>query len=712
MPDSRATPPLRPAILNPVFAPAASLPGVGPKMAGLLDRLLGEPERPARMLDLLFHLPHGGIARDLKGSIAEAPIGETVTLKVRVAEHRPGLRRGKAPYRVLVEDDTGDVLLVFFNAPRERIQKLLPLGSERYVSGKLELWDGYRQMVHPDRILDERSIGDLPAVEAVYGLTEGVSSRVLGKFVATALERVPALPEWQDPAWLARSGFPGFGDALRQLHRPADAAETNPEAVAKSPARRRLAYDELLASQLALALVRSRMRRQPGRSNVGDGSVVAKLTNALPFALTGAQQRALAEIRRDMGSDKRMLRLLQGDVGSGKTAVALLAMASAIEAGRQTAMMAPTEILARQHFERIEPLARKAGLRVALLTGRDKGNERRRVLLALAEGAINIVVGTHALFQEDVEFRDLGLAVVDEQHRFGVHQRLALGAKGAAVDMLVMTATPIPRTLALTYFGDMDVSALDEKPPGRKPSATRLVSTERLQEVADAIGRAIKAGDRVYWICPLVAESEAVDLAAAGDRYAELRSIFGEAVGLVHGKLAGREKDAAMERFAAGATRILVSTTVIEVGVDVPEATVMVIEHAERFGLAQLHQLRGRIGRGDRPSACLLLYKGPLGPTAKARLEMMRETEDGFRIAEADLKLRGEGEVLGTRQSGLPGFRLARLEVDGELLTAARDDARLTVDRDPRLVSERGQALRVLLYLFERDAAVRLLGAG
>jgi ATP-dependent DNA helicase RecG len=703
---------LRPAILNPLFAPASSLPGVGPKIAGLLDRLLGEPERPARVLDLLFHLPQGGIARDLKGSIAEAPIGETLTLKVRVAEHRPGLRRGKAPYRVLVEDDTGDVLLVFFNAPRERIQKLLPLGAERYVSGKLELWDGYRQMVHPDRILDERSIGDLPAVEAVYGLTEGVSSRVLGKFVATALERVPALPEWQDAAWLARNGFPPFDEALHRLHRPADAAETNPEASAMSPARRRLAYDELLASQLALALVRSRMRRQPGRSNVGDGRLVAKLTAALPFALTGAQQRALADIRRDMGSDKRMLRLLQGDVGSGKTAVALLAMASAIEAGRQAAMMAPTEILARQHFERIEPLARKAGLRVALLTGRDKGNERRRVLLALAEGAIQILVGTHALFQEDVEFRDLGLAVVDEQHRFGVHQRLALGGKGAAVDMLVMTATPIPRTLALTYFGDMDVSVLDEKPAGRKPIATRLVSADRMDEVIAAIGRAIAAGDRVYWVCPLVSESELVDLAAAEDRHAELRSIFGEVVGLVHGKLAPREKDAAMERFAAGDTQILVSTTVIEVGVDVPEATVMVVEHAERFGLAQLHQLRGRIGRGERASTCLLLYKGPLGPTAKARLEMMRETEDGFRIAEADLKLRGEGEVLGTRQSGLPGFRLARLEVDGELLTAARDDARLTVDRDPQLAEERGQALRVLLYLFERDAAVKLIGAG
>ena len=704
---------LRPAILDPLFAPATALPGVGPKVAVLLDRLLGEPGRPARIVDLLFHLPHGGISRELKGSIAEAPVGETVTLKVRVTEHRPGPpRRGKAPFRILVEDDTGDILLVFFNAHPERIQALLPVGSVRYVSGKIEIWDGYRQMVHPDRILDERRIGELPAVEAVYGLTEGLSTRLVGKFVGAALQRVPALPEWQDRAFLEQSRFPAFGEALQQLHRPAAAADVSPEAAAASPARRRLAYDELLASQLALALVRSRMRRLPGRSNAGDGRIAAKITAALPFGLTGAQARALDEIRRDLASDKRMLRLLQGDVGSGKTAVALLAMASAIEAGRQAALMAPTEILARQHFERIEPLARKAGLRLALLTGRDKGAERRRVLLGLAEGAVDVVVGTHALFQEDVAFRDLGLAVVDEQHRFGVHQRLALGQKGEAVDILVMTATPIPRTLALTYFGDMDVSVLDEKPPGRKPIATRLVSTERLQEVADAIGRAIKAGDRVYWICPLVAESEVVDLAAAEDRFAELRQVFGDAVGLVHGKLGPRERDAAMARFAAGETAILVATTVIEVGVDVPEATVMVIEHAERFGLAQLHQLRGRIGRGERASTCLLLYKGPLGPMAKARLEMMRETEDGFRIAEEDLRLRGEGEVLGTRQSGLPGFRLARIDADADLLAAARDDARLVIERDEHLTGERGEALRLLLYLFERDAAIRLLRAG
>ncbi|HEX2725810.1 MAG TPA: ATP-dependent DNA helicase RecG, partial [Beijerinckiaceae bacterium] len=659
------------------------------------------------------HLPHGGIARELRGSIAEAPVGEPVTLAVTVAAHRPAPPgRSRAPYKVLVEDETGDITLVFFNAQRPRLEKLLPKGARRFISGKIELWDGMRQMVHPDRILDERAAASLPAVEAVYGQTEGLSTRLIARYVAAALERLPTLPEWQDQAWRERNQFPAFGEALKALHSPQEAAELSEEALAKSPSRRRLAYDELLASQLALALVRSRMRRLPGRQNAGDGSLVEKISGALPFALTEAQRRAVADIRNDLSSDKRMLRLLQGDVGSGKTAVALLAMASVIEAGRQAALMAPTEILARQHFERIEPLARAAGLRAALLTGRERGAERRSTLLWLAEGSIDIVIGTHALFQEDVAFRDLGLAVVDEQHRFGVHQRLALGAKGEAVDILVMTATPIPRTLALTYFGDMDVSVLDEKPAGRQPITTRLISSERLDQVIEAIGRATKAGDRVYWVCPLVAESELVDLAAAQDRFAHLQQVFGADVGLVHGKLPGRDKDAAMERFASGETKILVSTTVIEVGVDVPEATVMVIEHAERFGLAQLHQMRGRIGRGQRASTCLLVYKGPLGEVAKARLEMMRETEDGFKIAEEDLRLRGEGEVLGTRQSGAPGFRLARLEADADLLPVAREDAKLVIERDEDLTSERGQALRMLLYLFERDAAIKLLRAG
>jgi ATP-dependent DNA helicase RecG len=374
--------------------------------------------------------------------------------------------------------------------------------------------------------------------------------------------------------------------------------------------------------------------------------------------------------------------------------------------------MAPTEILARQHFERLKPLAEAAGMRIALLTGRDKAAERRATLEGLASGAIDLAVGTHALFQDQVVFHDLALAVVDEQHRFGVHQRLALSSKGAGVDLLVMTATPIPRTLVLTYFGDMDVSILREKPAGRLPIDTRSVSLDRLEEVVDGIGRALANGSQVYWVCPLVAESELLDVSAAQERYEELRERYGDSVGIVHGQMPGPEKDSAVEAFADGRTRILVSTTVIEVGIDVPNASIMVIEHAERFGLAQLHQLRGRVGRGSKSSTCILLYKTPLGETAKARIAMMRETEDGFRIAEEDLRLRGEGDVLGVKQSGQPGFRIADLAIHGDLLAMARDDALLHHSRDPELSTPRGEALRALLYLFERNEAVRLLRAG
>jgi len=709
-----ATPALRPSILDPLFAPARALPGIGPKMAPLIEKLLGTPEREARVVDLLFHLPQGGVARKLMGSISEAPTGEPVTIGVTVVAHRPAqIGSGKRPHRVLVEDTSGDIALVFFGMPRARVEKMLPLGSHRYITGRIDLWDGTRQMVHPSRIVDEAGLAELPAVEPVYGATEGLTSRAINKLAVAALDRLPVLPEWQDPAWLERNRLPAFADALRLEHRPEEAppkAEDPLQPPPATPSRKRLAYDELLASQLALALLRARQRRKAGRVNAGDGTLSARIEAALPFGLTGAQARAVAEIRADLAAPRRMLRLLQGDVGSGKTAVALLAMASAVEAGRQAALMAPTEILARQHSERLQPLA--GGLRLRLMTGRDRAAERKATLAALAAGEIDILVGTHALFQEAVTFRDLGLAVVDEQHRFGVHQRLALGAKGEAVDFLVMTATPIPRTLALTFFGDMDVSILDEKPAGRQPIRTITLPTERIDEVVAGLARAIAGGERVYWICPLVEESEFIDLAAAAERFDDLKQHFGDAVGLIHGKMPGPEKDAAMARFAAGKTKLLVSTTVVEVGVDVPEATIMVIEHAERFGLAQLHQLRGRVGRGSKASSCLLLYRGPLGQVSRARLEMMRESEDGFRIAEADLKLRGEGEVLGTRQSGLAAFRLARLESDGALLEAARDDARMIVERDPGLGSPRGQALRVLLYLFEREAAIRLIGAG
>src|SRR5262245_11912671 len=698
---------MRPAMLNPLFAGVTTLPGVGPKLAKHYARLLGRED--PRIIDLLFHLPSDVIDRRARPKLRDVPFDSVVTVAVTVDRHRaPPPNRAGAPHPLYTSDETGDLILVYFNARKDYLQKLFPVGERRYVSGTVALYDGMPQMVHPDRVVSEADLASLPLLDPVYPLTEGLSAWQVGRAIAAAATKVPALPEWQDESFLKAHAYPGFAEALRGVHRPEQPDDICPE----GPAWSRLAYDEFLAGQLALALVRAHVRRPAGRRSRGDGRLRARILKALPYSLTPSQRRAIDDIVTDLGGEARMLRLLQGDVGSGKTVVALLAAATVVEAGRQAALMAPTEILARQHHATIAPLAAAAGIEVAILTGRERGRERSDTLERLGRGDIHLLVGTHALFQEEVAFHDLALAVVDEQHRFGVHQRLALAQKGEAVDILVMTATPIPRTLVLTYFGDMDISELREKPVGRQPIDTRPLPLTRLDEVVDAIGRALADGRRAYWVCPLVEDSENVDLAAATERFEYLERRFGDAVDLVHGKMKGADKDLAMERFAAGETRLLVATTVIEVGVDVPEATVMVIEHAERFGLAQLHQLRGRIGRGAGRSTCLLLYKEPLGETAKARLAIMRETEDGFRIAEEDLRLRGEGDVLGTRQSGMPGFRVARLELHGKLIGAARDDAKLVLTQDPALATPRGEALRALLYLFERDAAIRLLRAG
>jgi len=699
---------MRPARLDPLFGRLAALPGVGPKTAKLFDRLLARPGEEARAIDLLLHLPTSVIDRRARPKIADAPLDTLVVIEATATEHRRPPRNSRAPFKVLVEDETGDIELVFFLANHDWIERSLPLGQKRWISGRLELYDGRRQMVHPDRVMDEAGLAKLPALEAVYGLTEGLQARFVQRAMEGALALVPELPEWQDKSVLAANKLAGFSESLLRLHRPQEPADIS----LQSRARQRLALDELLAQQLALRLMRARMRRVKGRETRGDGRIAAKIAAALPYALTGAQKRALDDIRADLASDLRMLRLVQGDVGSGKTIVAALAMASVVECGRQAALMAPTEILARQHYERLAPLFGDAGVRCALLTGRAKASERTKLREKIAAGDYDVVIGTHALITEDLAFRDLAFAVVDEQHRFGVQQRLALGAKGESVDILAMTATPIPRSLALTLFGDMDSSILDEKPPGRTPVTTRVLPADRIGDVTDRLHTALAQGARAYWVCPLVEENEALDLAAANERFEDLTKIFGPIVGLVHGQMKGAEKDAAMEAFQKGETRILVATTVIEVGVDVPEATIMVIEHAERFGLAQLHQLRGRVGRGAGASTCLLLYKGPLGEAAKARLVTLRETEDGFRIAEEDLRLRGEGEILGLRQAGLPGFRVADILAHARLLAIARDDAELILRRDPELTGERGEALRLLLHLFERREAIRLLRAG
>jgi len=699
---------MRPVVLNPLFAPVTSLAGVGPKQDKLLRYLLGRDDTP-RLVDLLLHLPASVIDRRDRPKIRDAIPGTMVTLEVKVDRHRPApAGRSRAPHLVYASDDSGDVVLTYFRAKPGYVEKLLPVGEKRYVSGTAQLFDGTLQIVHPDRVIDEEGFAQLTGIDPVYPLTEGLAIGSLRRAIALALQKLPALPEWISPELLRRCSFPPLAEALRRVHVPVELTDILPE----GPFWSRLAFDELLAGQLALALVRAQLRRPAGSRNAGDGALRHKIIDALPYALTTSQRDAAAAIAEDLGQPVRMLRLLQGDVGSGKTVVALLAAAAVIEVGKQAALMAPTEILARQHIKTIAPLAERAGLRVAILTGREKGKERRDILARLAAGEIDFLVGTHALIQDDVVFRALALAVVDEQHRFGVRERLALTAKGDAVDVLVLSATPIPRTLVLTYFGDMDVSELREKPAGRQPIDTRAVPSGRLDEVIDGIGRALAAGKLVYWICPLVEESETVRLTDAEQRYESLRERFGDKVGLIHGKMRGSDKDRVMAQFAAAEIGLLVATTVVEVGVDVPAATIMVIENAERFGLAQLHQLRGRIGRGSEASTCLLLYKEPLGEMSAARLRVIRETTDGFRIAEEDLKLRGEGDVLGTRQSGLPGYRIARSDVHAQLITQARDEALRILRDNPKLTGQHGEALRCLLYLYERDEALPLIGAG
>jgi ATP-dependent DNA helicase RecG len=681
-------------LVAPLFAPLTSLRGIGPAVAALIAKAAGGD----RIIDLLFHLPESYLDRSARPTIRAARPGTVATLAVEVVRHeRPA--NSRQPWRIIVRDDTGTAELVFFRFAREA---QTPPGTRLLVSGKLDLFNGRLTMPHPDHLVPADQPDRIPTVEPVWPLTAGLWPRQVSQGLAQALAMLPAFPEWHDAALLKRERWPPFAEALRAVQTPIDCAPDPRN-------RSRLAYDELLAGQVALSLIRGRVRARQGQPLIGGSELRAEALRRFGFDMTPSQEVALREIDGDLASPRRMLRLLQGDVGSGKTLVAMLAMLRAVEAGKQAALMAPTEVLAKQHHR---TLSRLCPVPVALLTGTIKGKERARLLRGIKDGSIQIVVGTHALFQDTVEYKDLALAVIDEQHRFGVNQRLTMGAKGEHTDVLVMTATPIPRTLLLTQWGEMDVSRLTGKPAGRQPIRTTLHALGNMATVLEGVVRKLDEGAQVYWVCPLVAESEALDVAAAEERYADLRSRFGDRIGLAHGQQAPEVRDAALAGFARGDIRLLVATTVVEVGVDVPEASVMVIEHAERFGLAQLHQLRGRVGRGTEASFCLLLHEDWVNDTARRRLTLLRDTEDGFVIADEDFRLRGSGDALGTRQAGLPGYRLADAYEHEPLLHMANRDAAVLLSRDPKLESERGGAVRVLLRLFERTAAMRTLAAG
>ena len=686
---------MRPDVLNPLFAEVEVLKGVGPQVSKLLQRL-----DLVRFVDVLYHLPTGAIER-IKAPAADAALlGHNVILELTPYQLREN-RSGRGPMRVFASDAGGNrISLIYFNNPGWA-KRSLPIGEKRIVSGKLEAYGDEWQIIHPE--VAEPGKGVMPAIrEPVYPLTEGLTNRRLGELAREALERAPELPEWIEHSLATRQSWDSWRASLASVHN---------EPGSEGP-RKRLAYDEIFANQLALLLLRQSQRRHRTVALPGTGQLIAKLK--LPYELTGAQRRVISEIHGDMAQSAPMLRLLQGDVGSGKTLVAVLAMLAAVESGAQAALLAPTEILARQHHATLLGQLDSIGVRVAILTGREKGRARDSILMGLADGSIDILVGTHAIFQEKVAYKNLGLAVIDEQHRFGVSQRLLLASKAEhPPHLLVMTATPIPRTLTLTRYGEMNVSRVDEMPPGRTPVETRVISEERLAEVVNGLGRHLAAGGQAYWVCPLVEESEKLDAAAAEERARLLRQRFGEdKIGLVHGRMKGPDKDAIMARFSSGEIAALVATTVIEVGVDVPNSTLMIVEGADRFGLAQLHQLRGRVGRGSGKSTCLLIRGQTLTDVARARLGLMRETNDGFRIAEEDLRLRGPGEILGTRQSGEEAFKVATAEDVQSLAPIAQNDCQLLLDRDGGLSGPRGQAARICLDRFERDQAVGLLRSG
>lgn len=676
------------------FSDIRILSGIGNKTAESYSKLCGG----SRLIDILLHLPHSIIDRQNMPSISDMQDGQIVTCIVQIVGHDLSSRNmtRKNPTKIKCKNQSGNLDLVFFSNYPEYLKKTLPLNSTRVISGKVEIFGDNIQIPHPHFVTTLDDFAEFPKIEPVYNLISGISNKQFCKTVKSVFNIANELPEWIDKNYFPIESLPTFKDALLKAHNP----NSEYDLESNNLIIKRLAYDELLASQLALKLVRFHVNKPKGNTSKGNGKLTSALKKALPFSLTNGQEDIIKQISNDQESTKRMIRLLQGDVGSGKTVVALFAMLKVVEENKQAVLMAPTEILSRQHFKWIQEITAQMPIKVTLLIGGMTLKQKRLALEDFANGKTNIAIGTHALFQEKVAFNNLALAVIDEQHRFGVNQRNDLLNKGQNVDALLMSATPIPRTLMLANYGDMDCSSLTEKPKGRKEITTKAISVNKIDNVIDAMKRVINSENKIYWICPLVEESQELDLKAVIDRHEELSKIFGNnKVGLAHGQMKAVDRDKAMLDFRDSEVNLLVATTVIEVGVDVKDATIIIIEHAERFGLSQLHQLRGRVGRNNKQSSCILLYKN-LGKTSKKRLEIMRSSNNGFYLAEQDFKLRGGGEILGTRQSGLPNLKIANFYQHQQLLRLASNDAKDIIEKDSLLKSKRGENLKTLLKLF------------
>ena len=685
---------MRPKILYKLFSNLETIKGIGPKNAKLIERLCGK-----YLLDLILHRPIAYIDRRNSPKIKDLSNNSIVTLILKVDGHTPSFNK-RMPYKITCSDDTGQLNIVYFNLRGPYLKKMFPIGSKKVVSGKVEEFNGIFQMTHPQHIADESNLDSVKKIECVYPLTAGISSKIIQKSINSSLAIIDDLPEWIPIDYLQKNNWTSWKKSIYEMHNPNELKEDKEDIYLN-----RLVFDELLSQQLTVRLIKNKISKLKGNTIKPNGSLLEQLKSHLSFELTDDQNQAIKEISKDQSSPNKMLRLIQGDVGSGKTIVALHSMIQCAENSKKSILMAPTEILAEQHYNTIKFFAEKLRLSCALITASNKKNHNYES---------DILIGTHALFQDKVSIDNIGLIVIDEQHRFGVHQRILLNEKaGNECDILLMTATPIPRTLELASYGDMDITKIVQKPKNRKPIITKSINLNKIESLKEALTKKLKQQEKIYWVCPLVDESDKMDLQSVNQRVLDIQKYYKDFnVEMVHGQMKQEEKNKIMDNFKSFKTQILVATSVIEVGIDDPDATVIIIENSERFGLSQLHQLRGRVGRGTKQSTCILLFDGPLTENAKKRINVMKETNDGFKIAEEDLSIRGAGEILGTRQSGLPNFRLTDLNVHKSLMTQAREMAIKIVDKDPELSSDQGKSLRLLLHLFNNQVAIDYLKSG